>query len=47
VEHWVIASVAGDGDDLGLAGDAILGVLDAVSFGGVVSSKLGGANDDF
>ena len=42
----VVAAIAGDGDDFGLAGGAILGVLDAVGFGGVVRAKLAGANDD-
>ena len=47
VEDWVVASVAGDGDDLGLAGCSSLEVLDAVGFGWVVVAEFGGANDDF
>jgi hypothetical protein len=46
-EHdGVVAAIAGDGDDLGFAGHAVLRVLDTVRFGGVVRSKLGGADDD-
>ena len=47
VQDWVVAAIAGDGDDLGLAGYSSLKVLDAVGLGGVVRSKLGGANDYF
>ena len=47
VQDWVVAAIASDGDDLGLAGYPSLEVLDAVGLGGVVRSKLGGANDYF
>jgi hypothetical protein len=46
VHHGVVAAIAGDGDDLGFTGHAVLRVLDTVGFGGVVRSKLGGADDD-
>jgi hypothetical protein len=47
VQDWVVAAIAGDGDDLGLAGCSSLEVLDAVGLGGVVGAKLGGADDYF
>ena len=47
VQDWVVAAIAGDGDDLGLASCYSLEVLDAVGLGGVLRSKLGGANDYF
>jgi len=46
VEDWVVAAVAGDGDDFGFAGGASLGVLDAIGFGRVVRSELAVADDD-
>ena len=47
VQDWVVAAIAGDGDDLGLAGYSSLEVLDAVGLGWVVRAKLGGADDYF
>jgi len=47
VEDWVVAPVAGDGDDLGFAGCSSLKVLDAVCFCWVVGAEFGGADDYF
>lgn len=46
MEDGVGAAIAGDGDDLGFAGGAVLRVLDAVGFCGKVRSKFGSADDD-
>ena len=42
----IVAAISGNGNDLGLAGDAGLAVLDAVGFGWVVRSKFAVADDD-
>ena len=47
MEDWVVTAIAGDGNDLSLAGYSSLEVLDAVGLGWVVRAKLGGANDYF
>ena len=47
VEDWVVATVTGDGDDLGFAGCASLEVLDAIGLGWVVGAEFGGADYDF
>jgi hypothetical protein len=46
VVHRIITSIRSDIHNLGFTGHAVLRVLDTVGFGGVVRSKLGGADDD-
>lgn len=42
----VVAAIASNSDNFGLAGNAILGVLDAVGFSWVIRSELAGSDDD-